>query len=60
MWPIAWIWAYSKPVLHKMAYGTDKLPESFIIDRAGRVVAVSRGEIGERFLARALELARSS
>jgi len=41
-------------------YGTDKLPESFIIDRAGRVVAVSRGEIGERFLARALELARSS
>ena len=42
------------------SYGTDKLPESFIIDRAGRVVAVSRGEIGERFLARALELARSS
>lgn len=25
LWPIAWIWAYSKPVLHKMAYGTDKL-----------------------------------
>ena len=24
LWPIAWIWAYSKPVLHKMAYGTDK------------------------------------
>jgi CBS domain containing-hemolysin-like protein len=23
LWPIAWIWAYSKPVLHKMAYGTD-------------------------------------
>ncbi len=27
LWPIAWIWAYSKPVLHKMAYGTDKLHE---------------------------------
>jgi hypothetical protein len=25
LWPIAWVWAYSKPVLHKMAYGTDKL-----------------------------------
>jgi len=25
LWPFAWIWAYSKPVLHKMAYGTDKV-----------------------------------
>src|SRR3954452_7487146 len=25
LWPIAWLWAYSKPVLHKMAYGHDKL-----------------------------------
>src|SRR6185436_12225332 len=23
LWPLAWIWAYSKPVLHKLAYGTD-------------------------------------
>src|SRR6476659_356645 len=23
LWPIAWLWAYSKPVFHKMAYGTD-------------------------------------
>jgi hypothetical protein len=22
-WPIAWVWASSKPVLHKLAYGTD-------------------------------------
>jgi cytochrome c biogenesis protein CcmG/thiol:disulfide interchange protein DsbE len=42
------------------SYGTNQLPESFIIDRAGRVVAVSRGEIDERFLKRALMLARSS
>jgi len=27
LWPLAWIWAYSKPVLHQMAYGTDKLHE---------------------------------
>ena len=24
LWPIAWLWAYSKPVLYKMAYGTDE------------------------------------
>ena len=23
LWPIAWLLAYTKPVLHKMAYGTD-------------------------------------
>jgi hypothetical protein len=27
LWPLAWLWAYSRPVLHKMAYGTDKLHE---------------------------------
>ena len=26
LWPLAWIWAYTKPVMHKLAYGTDKLP----------------------------------
>jgi hypothetical protein len=24
LWPIAWLWAYSKPVFYKMAYGTDR------------------------------------
>ncbi len=23
LWPIAWLWAYTKPVMYKMAYGTD-------------------------------------
>ena len=26
LWPLAWIWAYTKPVVHKLAYGTDKAP----------------------------------
>ena len=26
LWPFAWLWAYSKPVMYKMAYGTDKHP----------------------------------
>ena len=25
LWPLAWIWAYTRPVMHKMAYGTDKV-----------------------------------
>ena len=24
LWPLAWLWAYTKPVLHKLAYGTDQ------------------------------------
>lgn len=23
LWPLAWLWAHTKPVLHKAAYGTD-------------------------------------
>ena len=25
LWPLAWIWAYTKPVMYKMAYGIDKV-----------------------------------
>ncbi|MCL4181064.1 MAG: DUF3302 domain-containing protein [Verrucomicrobia bacterium] len=25
LWPLAWLWAYTKPVLHQLAYGTDKV-----------------------------------
>ncbi len=42
------------------SYGTDQLPESFVINRTGHVVAVSRGEIEEPFLKRAIALAESS
>lgn len=42
------------------AYGTNQLPESFLIDRSGRIAALSRGEIEEPFLKRALALARST
>jgi CBS domain containing-hemolysin-like protein len=29
LWPLAWLWAYTKPVLHKMAYGRDKADEYY-------------------------------
>lgn len=42
------------------SYGTDQLPESFVIDRDGHVAAISRGEINQGFLDRAIALARST
>ena len=35
-------------------FGTNKLPETFVLDRQGRVVAVSRGQLSQKFLDRAL------
>jgi CBS domain containing-hemolysin-like protein len=29
LWPIAWLWAYTKPVAYKLAYGTDKHDDYF-------------------------------
>jgi CBS domain containing-hemolysin-like protein len=31
LWPLAWLWAYSKPVLHKLAYGTDQAEHEDIV-----------------------------
>jgi cytochrome c biogenesis protein CcmG/thiol:disulfide interchange protein DsbE len=35
-------------------FGTNKLPETFVIDRQGRVVAISRGQISWKFLNNAI------
>jgi cytochrome c biogenesis protein CcmG/thiol:disulfide interchange protein DsbE len=35
-------------------YGTNKIPETFVIDRNGRIVDVFRGQIDQRFIDRAL------
>jgi hypothetical protein len=40
LWPLAWLWAYTKPVLHKMAYGTD------VSDEAHGAAGVARDEDG--------------
>ena len=38
-------------------YGTSQLPETFVIDRTGKVVALSRGQIDQRFMDAALDRA---
>ncbi|MCC7040259.1 MAG: DUF3302 domain-containing protein [Burkholderiales bacterium] len=30
LWPIAWIWAYTKPVAYRAAYGTDKHDDYYL------------------------------
>jgi Protein of unknown function (DUF3302) len=52
LWPIAWLWAYTKPVLHKMAYGTD-VDES--LGHHGDEVTKEQNEI-EKLRARVAEL----
>lgn len=42
------------------AYGTRQVPESFLIDREGDIVAISRGEIGPSFVKKAISLAEST
>jgi cytochrome c biogenesis protein CcmG/thiol:disulfide interchange protein DsbE len=37
-------------------FGTNGVPESFAIDREGRVVAISRGQVSQRFVDQALRM----
>ena len=32
LWPLAWLWAYSKPVLHQLAYGRDKHDDYYKVE----------------------------
>ena len=41
-------------------YGTNKLPETFVLDRRGRVVALSRGQIDQRFIDGAIDRAEAA
>jgi cytochrome c biogenesis protein CcmG, thiol:disulfide interchange protein DsbE len=44
----------------RSAYGTEQLPESFLIDPSGHIAAAARGEIEPAFVERALKLAKST
>ena len=30
LWPIAWLWAFTRPIGHKLAYGTEKHEDYFV------------------------------
>ena len=54
LWPLAWILAYSKPVLHKLAYGTD-VDETLDHDDHGEAKEDETSEV-ERLRARIAQL----
>jgi CBS domain containing-hemolysin-like protein len=41
LWPLAWLWAYSRPVGYKLAYGTEK-HEDYFVEQGERA---ARGEL---------------
>ena len=48
LWPVAWLWAFTRPVGYKMAFGTDK-HEHYFVERAEllRAGKLSAAEITE-------------
>lgn len=59
LWPIAWLWAYSKPVLYKMAYGTDKVMHGHDDQETKADDPATAGEL-ERLRQRVAELEASA
>lgn len=51
LWPLAWLWAYSKPVLHQLAYGRDK-HEDFYAEREAAAADGAKGESIQQELGR--------
>ena len=47
LWPIAWLWAYTRPTAYRMAYGTDK-HEDYHLEMAAKARA---GKLSETELA---------
>jgi CBS domain containing-hemolysin-like protein len=46
LWPIAWLWAYTKPVTYRLAYGTDKGDEYFVeMAEAAQAGELSAGDM---------------
>jgi len=56
LWPLAWLWAYSKPVMYKMAYGVDKVPHG-ADDHAPAPAADDRAQLRQRIAELETELA---
>lgn len=45
LWPLAWLWAYTKPVLYKLAYGTDKVAHGHAVGAVPATGDAGEGEL---------------
>lgn len=50
LWPLAWLWAFTKPVGYKLAYGTDKSEEFHALEEASKttLLRVDEAEKAEK------------
>lgn len=46
LWPLAWLWAYSKPVLYKIAYGEDSAIPPHEVEHAQVTASSGDGDAG--------------
>jgi hypothetical protein len=46
LWPIAWLWAFTKPIGHKLAYGTDK-DDEYYEERGAKLLADDHAPVEE-------------
>lgn len=61
LWPLAWLWAYSKPVLYRLAYGTDKVDHGHEpVTTAGAAEARELEQLRKRVLELEAKLAGKS
>ncbi len=58
LWPIAWLWAYTRPVMYRMAYGTEK-HESYFEEMAEKARAGTSTAEEIRRLREELEMMQS-
>jgi len=52
LWPLAWLWAYTKPVMYKLAYGTDTVEP----EHHGATAAAAEDDELKRLRAQVAEL----
>ncbi len=50
LWPLAWLWAYTKPFGYKMAYGTDK-HDSYYLEQGKKIAGAVDDDVVRRDLA---------
>ena len=49
LWPIAWLWAYTRPTLHKIAYGVEKHEDYYreLAEKEGREAGQIAGDVAQ-------------
>jgi CBS domain containing-hemolysin-like protein len=48
LWPFAWLWAYTRPVVHRAVYGTERHDDYYLdMDAKARAGALTEAELAD-------------